>query len=1347
MRDNAASGSDTGGEERIKAKGGNSRDGVRPQTQRSPSGARDSSGLDQPAGIKGIKARFEPQPTSRPESVVGAALSGRLPRKDLENEDLSGAEQPQPVRKLPKSKFSLYDQSGDSQPSDNEVSAKAGTKRPTSTQPRQPSIDSIDSRIRRSLSRPTDTEENESASARGVKQPSSSTRKDLDDGVATSGDEASRRPGVKSLRDRYETETPTVPDQTSKKQPSDSGSSGSDVTKPTVKKLPSKFSEIFDKKEPTSGTEASSRVKKPSQQADDQAPSKPKRSGAHDDQDDSPTGTSKDRKSRRDSQEQSPSQSPTRGSTGGKKSARPGVDDQYADDSTYKPKSKYDTDRDNEQSQRVRSVEPSGKTGDSTTGGRSESVPYGKQKFTRPGQEDDISDEADGQSRRPGLKKRDQQQAGSSGASSGKDEPTFNIKNLINKYQAPKSESEDQDSGRPGQQTSQKHSAQKSGDKPRHTSAQRRDSQDVELAEGDDQKGSDQPSKGVKKLLDMFEKKQPTDDERVDQQSSGKPRASSKGGRFGQDDEEFRDRPSGSKDETSRRRRPDGTYEDIPSSEAEGAEGRKRPIDAKKSSRFGDQEIDEDQMRAGQRPGAQDPNRGITKPSRTALAEEYSPEDERRQRSDQAKRDRKGQQDNYDDREDRDGKLGKRSGQPTSQLSSDQDEVSRRSGRSQPSRDTADSEAGKKLPSSGRTGSVSRRGDQQQSDEDQHRVDKKRPSQQQSGSGVKSYPTSTEDEETKARKPKLQSQDQRKSAGDRDQEAGRDSTQRKPYTAKEGDVHDSEEQAGGRKQQSPQQQPKRSVSSRPTDQYDEQSSQQPTSTKRSASSKPIGQQDYDDDQSSRSKAGDKSRPGADSQKDSTRRRPSQQDQYSSEDGYDPVTGAKLKKPSSTQSGRRGDDYDDQQSSPKRATSSRPAGQQEYDDDDGVRPRGSKSAAPKSRTDGLDEGRRTSSGTTGYDRDNAGRRRPSQQDQQYSSEEGAYDPVTGSRLKKQPSSQTNRRGDDDYDSDRIGDLAGSKGSKLPGQKTKTGPLYQPSVILSDTGLQKSSSSVLDKGKVARRRDSAGSGADGATTPIKKSSSEIIIHSQNSSLSALLHIPGFEDRHYGNYDSLIKCSLNVESKDPLVFHVSTANNRKVPFNVRNNNNVYTLEFTYHKVVDFNVSIRNKYIINPFRKQTLKANIEISVANEYDFEILQKDTGHSIPIRVTHRKNHVYDIEFEPSSTTAYVLKARAKNDSDNESVGSHHHTGRAASAGYLGSRKSSLPRGQPRKSSNTNSDNIHLTNSSNASGDVLNDFQTDGGKKSSLSSIEDILEKAKSEIYRKLNDLKPDDDVSVEYEGNN
>jgi hypothetical protein len=65
--------------------------------------------------------------------------------------------------------------------------------------------------------------------------------------------------------------------------------------------------------------------------------------------------------------------------------------------------------------------------------------------------------------------------------------------------------------------------------------------------------------------------------------------------------------------------------------------------------------------------------------------------------------------------------------------------------------------------------------------------------------------------------------------------------------------------------------------------------------------------------------------------------------------------------------------------------------------------------------------------------------------------------------------------------------------------------------------------------------------------------------------------------------------VTSRDALEFHVSTVNNRKVPFQVRNENNDYTLEFTYHKVVDFNVTIRNKYIVNPFRKQTLKASIE--------------------------------------------------------------------------------------------------------------------------------------------------------------
>lgn len=52
------------------------------------------------------------------------------------------------------------------------------------------------------------------------------------------------------------------------------------------------------------------------------------------------------------------------------------------------------------------------------------------------------------------------------------------------------------------------------------------------------------------------------------------------------------------------------------------------------------------------------------------------------------------------------------------------------------------------------------------------------------------------------------------------------------------------------------------------------------------------------------------------------------------------------------------------------------------------------------------------------------------------------------------------------------------------------------------------------------------------------------------------------------------------------------------------------------------------------------------EYLFQIVRKKDGRSIPIKVLPKSENTYRIQFEPSATSGYVLKAKALNSSGGE-----------------------------------------------------------------------------------------------------
>lgn len=50
---------------------------------------------------------------------------------------------------------------------------------------------------------------------------------------------------------------------------------------------------------------------------------------------------------------------------------------------------------------------------------------------------------------------------------------------------------------------------------------------------------------------------------------------------------------------------------------------------------------------------------------------------------------------------------------------------------------------------------------------------------------------------------------------------------------------------------------------------------------------------------------------------------------------------------------------------------------------------------------------------------------------------------------------------------------------------------------------------------------------------------------------------------------------------------------------------------------------------------------MVGEYLFQIVRKKDGRSIPIKVLAKSENTYRIQFEPSATSGYVLKAKALN----------------------------------------------------------------------------------------------------------
>lgn len=134
-----------------------------------------------------------------------------------------------------------------------------------------------------------------------------------------------------------------------------------------------------------------------------------------------------------------------------------------------------------------------------------------------------------------------------------------------------------------------------------------------------------------------------------------------------------------------------------------------------------------------------------------------------------------------------------------------------------------------------------------------------------------------------------------------------------------------------------------------------------------------------------------------------------------------------------------------------------------------------------------------------------------------------------------------------------------------------------------------------------------------------------------------------------DSGIGVQLEVEYKKPLQFAVKkTDDGELVEFKKihKPNTDKQGITFNYESIVDFTVDVNKKHQFNERNSsfsseedESLYAEIEITVVGEYLFQVVSKKDGVSIPIRVFPKDNDTYRIQFQPLSTSGYVLQAKS------------------------------------------------------------------------------------------------------------
>ncbi|RNA20283.1 hypothetical protein BpHYR1_031899 [Brachionus plicatilis] len=148
---------------------------------------------------------------------------------------------------------------------------------------------------------------------------------------------------------------------------------------------------------------------------------------------------------------------------------------------------------------------------------------------------------------------------------------------------------------------------------------------------------------------------------------------------------------------------------------------------------------------------------------------------------------------------------------------------------------------------------------------------------------------------------------------------------------------------------------------------------------------------------------------------------------------------------------------------------------------------------------------------------------------------------------------------------------------------------------------------------------------------------VYENELTNLTAVVHIPG-QTRGLKKGPK-IRALLRIDTEEELRFSVTTESGHRVPFKVKRKDKVSFLMFCYHRVVDFSVGILNKSERKPL-PQKYRAQLEIKITDEYDFKIVKRDNLELIPIEVKKNSENIYEISFEPSSTSSYILQASKK-----------------------------------------------------------------------------------------------------------
>lgn len=128
--------------------------------------------------------------------------------------------------------------------------------------------------------------------------------------------------------------------------------------------------------------------------------------------------------------------------------------------------------------------------------------------------------------------------------------------------------------------------------------------------------------------------------------------------------------------------------------------------------------------------------------------------------------------------------------------------------------------------------------------------------------------------------------------------------------------------------------------------------------------------------------------------------------------------------------------------------------------------------------------------------------------------------------------------------------------------------------------------------------------------------------------------------------IKVLFQIEHRNPIVFVITNSlTDEPVDFkSTYKPKNRHIIYFDYDDFIDFTVNVQKDKIREDFglisnrqAEEFLNGLIEITAENDYEFQIVRKDTQESLKLEIMPKINDTYKIVFQPKPLVKYTLRA--------------------------------------------------------------------------------------------------------------